>query len=206
MRIATLLCFGILAVHAEEPSGIMPAELQIMGRQMLIVHEQGDISSSFLVEYIPEVENLTNWTMMFAIRYYSDDNISSNALMSNIINNLQVRKKSGDPLANGAPYRSEEYNIIAYDSLMSDGIKKEITLIEHNTQWFKDAQIGVIHYQIATRHYITPGNEQAAKTFIAETIARRDANLAYAKEGMVPELDGLQIQQDDAEGPPNGPP
>ena len=129
---------------------------------------------------------------MIAIRHHTDPELSIEGLLENIAANIEMRKQVGDSVAKGAIIHKD--HITAFDFLLSDGIEKPMSIIEHNTHWFFTTNKGIIHYQIASRHYTDAENPAANLEFIAALAERQDRNLAIAAAQTLPIPHGLEIQ------------
>ena len=154
-----------------------------------------------IMEYIPVDEDFSTWTRMIAIRHHADPELTIDNLVNNIANNITTRHANGDSLASGEIFRKD--GIIAYDFTLSDGVGQPMTIIEHNTQWFLTTGKGVLHYQIAERHYINAdhaqGQSQTADQFLQLKAERQKNNLTIAAAGTLPVPHGYAVQRSVAE-------
>ena len=106
-------------------------------------------------------------------------------------------------VASGAVFESKQSGVQVHDFIISDGIKKPITILEHNTHWFVQTTTGVLHYQIASRHYPHKDKVAEANAFIEATPQRQQEHLGLVDASSLPVPEGVVLATV-IEGPDRG--
>lgn len=147
----------------------MPEKIVVMGQELTLKEQKGDVKRGFIAEYIPQAATWDNWRLLFAIRFMPGTNIDPASLAQAFIEDVAKKKREGDPVANGQVLSNPKKGLFAVDFIISSlGTSSKEVFFEHNVFVFFKVPKGIISYQIARRSYAKVDSKQAIAKFILE--------------------------------------
>jgi hypothetical protein len=172
---------GMIMLAAKPGMGAESQAITVLGTA-LVLKEEKKTATQYLAEYIPEAENLQNYSKMFAVWGRLDGSDASSQANAKI---QFIKSRQGkDPVANYNLFQSNDKKMLGLDFLISDG-----GIMEHNIWAFQNVKGGVLAYQYVRRHY-EGKSTQPGSDFIREIPSVRDQVLKFFNTATLPRPQG----------------
>lgn len=168
---------GISWTGAKPGFGAESQSILVLGTPF-VLKEEKKTATQYLAEYVPEGENLKDYSRMFAIWGLLNGSDAQSQVKAKI---QFVKSRQGkDPVANYSLFQNNDKNMFGLDFLISEG-----GLMEQNIWTFQNVKGGVLAYQYVRRHY-DGKSAQSGSDFIREIPSVRNQVLTFFNTTTLP--------------------
>ena len=137
-----ILCACITVVYAA--SSGFPNQISLLGASLEHTFQQ-EVKTGLLVEYTKPEESEDDWTLLFAIRYFSGPELDPLDSAEAAARRVEAWK-ANDPVANSLVLRAPDGKSFVIDFLFSND-----DVLEQNVFRYFKTENGLVSYQIARR-------------------------------------------------------